>query len=186
MPFDYLMREIWLRPNRRAIWFGCLPPLILSGLGAWMVFAAADSTGEMRRFAGMALLLVGLALTTMLIIQQRRPRIGYRDKHVLFYLRGGAPIAVPADVVEAFFVGQGPAHLPAGVGQRQQSANLVARLSQRHTEWAQRPVNRALGNWCDGYVTIRGTWCEPLDSEVVRRLNRRLKEVKDKDLANAR
>jgi hypothetical protein len=26
-------------------------------------------------------------------------------------------------------------------------------------------------------VTIRGTWCEPLNNDLVRRLNRRLKEV---------
>jgi hypothetical protein len=41
-------------------------------------------------------------------------------------------------------------------------------------------VKPAFGNWSEGYVTVRGTWCEPLDSEVVRRLNRRLKEVKTK------
>jgi hypothetical protein len=56
--------------------------------------------------------------------------------------------------------------------------NLIARLSQRHTEWASQKVRPSLGRWCDGYVTIRGTWCEPLNSELIRRINRRLKEVK--------
>ena len=60
-----------------------------------------------------------------------------------------------------------------------QTVNLVARLSQRHTEWAQQEVKPALGSWCDGYVTIRGAWCEPLNGELIRKLNRRLKEIKD-------
>ena len=59
--------------------------------------------------------------------------------------------------------------------------NLVARLSQRHTEWAKHEVKSALGNWADGYITIRGSWCEPLSGETIRKLNRRLKEVKDID-----
>ncbi len=114
----------------------------------------------------------------MLIHQLRRPRVAFRDGRVLFYLRSGSPIAVPAGIVEAFFLGQGPAELP-GIAKRPQAVNLVARLSQRHTEWAAREVKPALGKWCEGYVTIRGTWCEPLGTELIRRLNRRLKEVKD-------
>jgi hypothetical protein len=82
-------------------------------------------------------------------------------------------------LVEAFFVGQGPAELPGGMARSQETANLVARLAQRATEWAQRDVKPALGRWCEGYVTIRGTWCEPLNTELVRRLNRRLAEVKN-------
>jgi hypothetical protein len=96
---------------------------------------------------------------------------------VLFYLRASQPIAVPVGIIEAFFLGQGPASLPAGL-RRQESVNLVARISQRATDWARQQVKPSLGNWCDGYVTIHGTWCEPLGTELVRRLNRRLKEVK--------
>jgi hypothetical protein len=87
-------------------------------------------------------------------------------------------LAVPARFVEAFFLGQGPAKLPGPRLAHQESVNLVARLSQQQAEWAHQPVKPALGHWCDGYVTIRGTWCEPLGPEVIRRLNRRLKEVK--------
>jgi hypothetical protein len=110
--------------------------------------------------------------------QLRRPRVAFEDGAVLFYLRSGPPFAVPVEVVEAFFLGQGPAHLPA-VTKQPQTVNLVARLSQRRTEWARQDVKPALGNWCDGYVTIRGSWCEPLNGELIRKLNRRLKEVKD-------
>jgi hypothetical protein len=107
-----------------------------------------------------------------------RPRIAFSNGDVLFYVRSGRPIGVPVNVVEAFFAGQGPAHLPA-VSKQPQTVNLIARLSQRATEWACQEVKPALGKWAEGYVTIRGTWCEPLNGDVIRKLNRRLKEVKD-------
>jgi hypothetical protein len=98
---------------------------------------------------------------------------------VFFNLRAGSPIAVPAGVVEAFFLGQGPANLPNVGGKPAETVNLVARLSQKAPEWAKVAVKPALGNWCEGYVTIRGTWCEPLNGEVIRRLNRRLRELRE-------
>jgi len=173
-----LMRETWLQPNRRAIAFGCVLPLLLIGVGCWMAFAPGTNAAASLRLVGIALSVIGLAIIGILAIQLRRPRVAFEDGAVLFYLRNGSPIAVPVEVVEAFFLGQGPAHLPA-VTKQPQTVNLVARLSQRRTEWARQDVKRALGNWCDGYVTIRGSWCEPLNGELIRKLNRRLKEVKD-------
>ena len=170
------MNETWLRPNRRAIWFGCVPPLLLAFVGAW-VLGTSDDTRSWSGWLGAVLMIAGLGTLAMLLRQLRHPRIGYRDRHVLFYLRAGPPIAVPAKTVEAFFLGQGPAMLPGDAQNKQRTVNLVARLSQRDTGWARREVKPALGKWCDGYVTIRGAWCEPLDADVVRRLNRRLKEV---------
>lgn len=170
------MHETWLKPNRRAIWFGCVPPLAVVGLGSWLTLAV-PSDGDVWRWLGVALVLLGGGATGILLSQLRRPRIGYHAGRVLFYLRTGPPVDVPARVVEAFFLGQGPAALPGGVAKQQQTVNLVARLSQQETDWASRNVKPALGQWCGGYVTIRGAWCEPLDNDVVRRLNRRLKEV---------
>ncbi|MEX0613581.1 MAG: hypothetical protein WD738_12565 [Pirellulales bacterium] len=177
MPSVSIMHEIWLQPNRRAIWLGCLPPLIVSGLGAWLAFAYHSASRSWARPAGFVLIVAGLGLSAMLLRQLFRPRIAYHDGYVLFYMRAGRPIRVPVSIVEAFFLGQGPAQLPVGA-RREDTVNLVARLSQRHTEWAMQHVKPALGSWCDGYVTIRGTWCEPLGTETIRRLNRRLKEVK--------
>jgi hypothetical protein len=176
------MRETWLSPNRRAIWFGCIPPLAMTLIGAWLATWATPEGSFWLRAAGFVLLVLGLGLTLMLVWQLFAPRVAYENGQVLFYLRGGSPIAVPVAIVEAFFLGQGPVQL-AGMTTRQEAVNLVARLSQRHLEWARRDVKHALGAWCDGYVTIRGTWCEPLTNDVVRRLNRRLHEVKQNDLA---
>jgi hypothetical protein len=172
------MRETWLRPNRRAILFGCVPPIAFAVIGAWFALRSNASANP----AGCALtwiaFLSGVVVASILLVQLRRPRIAFQNGHVLFYLRSGSAISVPVDVVEAFFAGQGPAHLPV-VSKQPQTVNLIARLSRRHPEWAEQQVKPALGKWSDGYVTIRGSWCEPLDSEVIRRLNRRLKEVTD-------
>jgi hypothetical protein len=171
------MHETWLRPNRRAIWFGCLPPLVVVALGVWMAVRSSDQSAVGWRWLGAALAATGIGVIAMLVRQLKRPRIAYQNGEVLFYLLSGSPIAVPANIVEAFFLGQGPAIFAGEARSKQETVNLVARLSQRETEWARREVKRALGGWCDGYVTVRGTWCEPLNSNVIRRLNKRLKEV---------
>jgi hypothetical protein len=178
------MNETWLRPNRRAIWFGCLPPLVFSALGAWMMVRATDQSSSWYRWVGAVLAAFGIGMIVMMLRQLRRPRIAYGDGKVLFYLQSGSPIAVPVDIVEAFFLGQGPAIFTGAAQSEHETINLVTRLSQRETEWARREVKPALGRWCDGYVTVRGTWCEPLVPELVRRLNRRLKEVKSQNDGN--
>ena len=171
------MLEIWVQPNRRALWFGCIPPIFMTGLGGWLTFRAGAFAGILGWF-GIALAMLSIVVLVTLARQLTRPRIAFRDGQILFNLRSGAPIGVPVQVVEAFFLGQGSAHLPGDYRGREKTLNLVARLAQRQTDWANREVRQTFGNWSNGYITVRGTWCEPLGPEIVRRLNRRLKEVK--------
>lgn len=171
------MRELWLRPNRRAILFGCVPPALAAIAGASLFAANRGSASQLMVVVAAILIAMGLGGGAVLLLQLRQPRVAFANGKVLFYLRRGRPIEVPVELVEAFFAGQGPAHLPV-VSKQPQTVNLVARLSQRHKEWARQEVNPALGSWAEGYVTIRGSWCEPLDGELIRRLNRRLREVK--------
>jgi hypothetical protein len=51
-------------------------------------------------------------------------------------------------------------------------------LAESATQWHQMPVRASLGEWCDGYITVRGMWCEPLTIKLVTDLNRRLAQVK--------
>jgi hypothetical protein len=169
--------EIWLRTNRRALCFGTIPPTLFALLGAYLLFGIDPSVRAWWHWIGGLMVAIGLFNVLILLLQLREPRIGYMDGHVWFYLGSNAPIAVPVRFVEAFFLGQGPLMLPGSEKNRDATANLVARLSQRETEWADREVKNALGRWSEGYVTIRGTWCEPLNGELVRRINRRLREV---------
>jgi hypothetical protein len=172
------MREIWLDTNRRALYFGMLAPLLSIGIGALFVWQLSASDLSGLKWLGVGMVVVGSCLVIVLIAQTRRPRVTYEDGQVLFNLRNGPPIAVPVEHVEAFFIGQGPVMIP-GAPQHDVSVNLVARISQRDPSYAQREVKQALGAWCDSYVTIRGTWCEPLNGELVRRINHRLREVSE-------
>jgi hypothetical protein len=176
------MTEVWLHANRRVLLMALVPALALTLVGALLLGSAAS--GLVRGIAW-ALVALGIALTIGLSGQLRRPRIAFRNGEVLFNLRSGAPVAVPAELVEAFFLGQGPANLPNVDGKPAETVNLVARISQKAPEWAKVEVKPALGNWCEGYVTIRGTWCEPLDGEVIRRLNRRLREIRESNSQSA-
>lgn len=168
------MVEVWLRSNRRVLAVGLIPGAALCAAAAalWAI-----SSEPWARWIAAAAGVGGLLLMAVVIRQLLRPRVGYADGCVLFYLRAGEPIAVPVHVVEAFFLGRGPAHLPLDSENGHESINLVARLSQKYPDWMKRNVKPALGRWCEGYVSIRGTWCEPLTGEVIRHLNRRLAEV---------
>ena len=170
--------ENWLHPNRRALGFACVPPLGIAAIGFCLALWPIDVRMSAWNWLGIVIVVLALATIASLVRLTMRSPIAYRDGHVLFNLRSGPPIAVPVDIVEAFFVGQGPANLPGDLKGQERTINLIARLSQRATEWAARDVKPAFGTWADGYVTVRGTWCEPLNSDVVRRINRRLHEVK--------
>ena len=61
--------------------------------------------------------------------------------------------------------------------QQTETAAVVIRLAESASAWSHREVKPALGKWCEGYITIRGTWCERLDIAKVNRLNQRLAEV---------
>lgn len=168
------MTETWIKPNRRVLLLSLLPVGMVAATGLLIVFWASHHL--LWWIASGLLVLAGLF--GMLIVRQAaRPRVAYKDGQVLFYLLASRPIAVPVEVVEAFFVGQTPVKLPGPDLGHTESINLVARLSQKYPEWADHEVKHALGSWCDGYVTIRGTWCETIDEQLVRRLNRRLTEV---------
>lgn len=166
--------EVWLRPNSRILVTGLAPSVLLGLLGGALLLIM-DS--HLLRTAGWTLVTSGVLLSLLILWHLLRPRIAYADERVLFYLQSGKPIEVPLEVVEAFFLGEGSANLPLSGDAEFRTVNLVARLSQKHPQWAQREVNAALGRWHDGYVSIRGTWCEPLTNELIRRLNRRLREV---------
>ncbi|QDS99778.1 hypothetical protein [Adhaeretor mobilis] len=172
--------ETWLQPNRRVLTLAMVPAGLLAVIGAllWLTFSAT----LLKILAG-CLVVLGLIMLFGLASQLRRPRISYDSGQVRFHLRARQPVAVPVEHVEAFFLGQGPASLPVGAGKSTETVNLVARLSQKAPEWAEVEVKQALGNWKEGYATVRGTWCEPLTPDLLRFLNRRLREVSEANAA---
>ncbi len=173
------MIEPWLFPNRRFLKFGLVPPALLGAIGVVLIlqwFRAAFPWWVACLGGTMAV--VGVAVVAGLLLELRRPRIGYCEGAVFFFLRGGPPIATPLEVVEAFFLGQGPVHLPGSAMAGAETVNLIARLAEKATEWQKVDVKPVLGHWCDGYVTIRGTHCEPLGEDLIRQLNHKLVAAK--------
>ncbi len=170
--------ELWLRTNTRALWFGMVLPLALAAVGAMLLWGLPGRDGpSWIRAVGGASLVLGSALVVALLIQLRRPRLAYHDGHLAVWLRSGPPVRVPIECVEGFLLGRAPSLLPGRRHQRSEAASLVIRIAESADEWRQREVKPQLGAWCDGYVTIRGTWCEPLSVALVNRLNERLAEV---------
>ena len=94
-----------------------------------------------------------------------------------FTCNGSPPCAWPIDIVEVLFMGQGPVLPGSKNEEKTETKNAVIRIAEKATEWHARPVRRELGSWCDGYIIIRGTWCEPLSVELLNALNSRLVDI---------
>jgi hypothetical protein len=169
--------ETWLRTNVRALAFGMAPPAVIALTGLLLIVGLGSAEPPpWLRAIGVILVALALAAIAALAWQTRKPRLAYHDGKLLVWLRAGEPFRVPIDVVEGFLLGQAPALLP-GRHRASETSTLVIRLAQRATEWHRQEVKPQLGKWCEGYITIRGTWCEPLSIALVNRLNQRLAEV---------
>lgn len=169
------MRQCWLRTNRRAITFGLLAPaaLIVAGSLAVALLPVAGLAGAMR-WGGGLLIGAGALVSVMLLYLMSVPRVAYESGALLVYLRSGQPFRIPVDVVECFFIGQSPSRIKDATGKEPETSTVVVRLAESAKEWHHRDVKPALGHWCDGYITIRGTWCEPLSGDLVQRMNHQL------------
>lgn len=172
------MYECWLKTNRQALLVAAIVPGLLATAGAALLLTGYAWAGGPWFYAGAALAAVGSVLVAALLYAMRIPRLAYEDGHLLVYLRTLTPFRVPIDIVEVFFVGQGPAHPVEDEADTATTRNVVVRLAESAPQWHQRDVRSDLGQWCDGYIIIRGTWCEPLSLERVNQINHRLAEIR--------
>jgi hypothetical protein len=170
--------EIWLKTNRRAL-VATLLVVLLLGAAAVAALVHAPRTPyatELRLVGGLALAICAY-LSLSVAYQMTLPRLAYADEELWVYLASAEPIKVPIEIVELFFAGQGRSHLPAADDAPSKARTVVIRLSEAARDWHFRDVKPAWGEWREGYIIVRGTWCEPLTPEVMKRLNRRLREV---------
>lgn len=172
------MTEVWLKTNRRALVLGLIVPALLLIVG-FSVLAWSILTGLHWGLQLPLVLLLAVPLWMMgeLLYAASRPRIGYDSGDLLVFLEPAKATRVPIDIVEVFFLGQGPSELPKLAGREPETQNVVVRLAESAVDWKHRDVRPALGHWCEGYITIRGSWCEPITPDVMKNLNRRLAEV---------
>ena len=171
------MAECWLKTNRRALCLGTIIPAVifLLGLGIfswrWPEWSLITS---ITRILGGSMMAFGALMVTFLLAGMFRPRVAYKEGNLLLYLRDGPPIEVPIEIVEVFFRGQGPSHVGQGAVSEAETSNIVIRLAEKAEEWHKVQVKPALGEWCEGYITLRGAWCQPIDREALEHLNSKL------------
>ena len=177
------MRECWLRPNRRVL------VLAITLLAVFALLASMLASGQWWPGSWLAVkvILAMVALwiwlrVIMLVNHAWLPRLAYQQGDLLVFLRYRRPLRVPVSQVECFFLGQGDSMLaPAGESETTESLakthTIVVRLAEAAKDWQGRDVLQELGRWCDGYITIRGTWCEPVSPELVKQLNSRLVKI---------
>lgn len=153
------------------------PALALAAGAALVLFAWGRERTGFYFWSGTTLIVLGIAggLGTLLLLRQ--PRLAYGNGELWVFLGTPLPIRVPIDLVECFFLGHGPSLLAPANDKEPETQTIVVRLAESATDWKHRDVKPALGHWCDGYIVIRGTWCEPISPELVQRLNARLVEA---------
>lgn len=167
-----------MRTNRRALLLGLVLP------GAWLSVALSSlwlsvSSGQPVAISAVCVLLAAPPLWMVLGLAYAltRPRIAYEPGELLVYVEMHRATRVPIEIVECFFLGQGPSELPKLAGREPETSNVVIRLAESAIAWKHREIRPAFGHWCEGYITIRGAWCEQIDRNLMQRLNRRLAEV---------
>jgi hypothetical protein len=177
------MPEVWLRTNRRAlalamILVGLLLAVTLGAIPLG-VMPGGIPAGSQAMFAASMLTISAVPawLMIQLVRAMRQPRLAYADGELLVYLEPQTPTRVPIDIVECFFLGQGPSELPKLKGCEPETQNVIVRLAESAVDWKHRDVRPAIGHWCEGYITLRGSWCEPITPALMKRLNHRLAEV---------
>lgn len=120
--------------------------------------------------------LLGIGLLGLLALAREmvRPRLSYANGRLRVHLGSGPPEEVPIEFVECFFRGQGSSLVKDHSGNEPEVATVIVRIAERAVDYRHRDVKAALGHWCEGYITLRGTWCEPIDNDQLLALNRRL------------
>ncbi len=173
------IKETWLSSNRRAFAMALVLPVLLA-VGSGVAIALVDlrAVKIVAVLAALFSLLVIISLGLLAI----QPRMAYQQQHLLVYLGAARPFRLPIEVVEVFFLGQAPSMVHREGDpfddQGPTTSTIVVRLAEKASEWQHRDVRPMLGHWCEGYITLRGTWCQPITEELVKTLNHRLVEVK--------
>ena len=171
------MLETWLRTNRRILSLGLVLPALISAAGVAMFYLAPQHGAlSYLKWFGCFIFAAGIMTALGLFSLTRIPRLAFEDGHLLVYLQSAGPFRVPIEMVECFFMGQATSDFRSRGGKEVETATIVVRLAEAAKEWHHREVSGSLGHWCDGYIIIYGTWCEPIDQNLLRQLNQRLIE----------
>ena len=172
------MRDVWLKPNQRALTASIVMPLAIIVVAALMLTNVLGDVHWVIQGVTGGLALVSVFAVVVLVKWFCHPRLAYEDGVLLVNLNAGPALKVPIDFVEVFFAGQSDSHMTKTFQQTNsvtpESRTIVVRLAERATQYHSRTVMPRLGSWEHGYIVVRGTWCEPINREVIKRLNKQL------------
>lgn len=177
------MRECWLRPNRRVLVAGIAILLLMALAASALTIFLWRQHSHWALEIPVALVAVLIWIRVVLLIRHVcQPRVAYQQGELLLFLRTRRPIHVPVSVVECFFLGQTDTMLATTTKEESgeelvKTRSIVVRLAEAAIDWHQRDVRPELGRWCDGYITIRGTWCEPMGPVLVKKMNSQLATI---------
>lgn len=171
-------RDVWLDANRRARSAAGAVALSALVVGAACSVGAVLSGGWMLTLATVVAAAVVLPAFAAWVFL-RRPRIAYDGRFLLLVLGRGPAARLPLDVVECFFLGTATDEASG-----RSTRTIVTRLAEAATQHAAGEADGRIAKWCGGYITIRGTWCEPFDADRVRLLNHLLATAKRKEQAH--
>lgn len=167
------MREVLLRPNQRPLLVALTVSLLCLLGGLALCWWARNNTFGFG-IGVVVSLWAGLALAAA-VGTLSRPILEHRDGHLVVRLGPTHPYRIPIEFVECFFRGQGPTEVRSGEGP--EASNIVVRLAEAANDWRKQEVPARFGRWCDGYITINGLWCQPIDADLLREMNARLVQI---------
>jgi hypothetical protein len=150
---------------------------------AAIVFAVHDENYALAWSIGAVATPAVAALVYFAYQTGAHPLLAYSNGYLELFLRprrSAKAIRVPIGEVECFLIGQGPAQLPGRKWAGDQTTTLIVRFPERAEQWKKVEVSPSYGYWCDGHLTLRGTWCEPIDVETANRLNTKLAAAQGK------
>lgn len=175
------MSQILLRNNRRAATLPVLCGLALTAASGVLIRLGWTHGDSLVFGVSIACLGLALVLNALTLIWYRQNRLEIVGDSLRVGMNLGRGELVPLDAVECFFIGQsaGPLHASTTAdGSRIENVTVVVRLAERAKHWHCRSVNSRLGIWADGYITVFGLWCEPIDGDFVKQMNHQLAAAK--------
>ena len=169
------MREIWLKTNQRPLILGLVVAALIEAAGMILVVLSFALKLELWGWIpGGILMAVGTLSILVVTYRLQLPRLAREGNNLLVYLDAPRPTEVPLEIVECFFMGQGPSMLPNIEGKEAETSNVIVRLAESAQDWRHKDIDPNYGHWCEGYITLRGAWCEPLSNEALKDLNHKL------------
>ncbi len=164
--------DLVVRSNARVGWALALSgAAVVAGAMVWLL----EAPGVLGQVAAGTVAGLGACWCWLGVWFLITPAVVGRTGELWVRLAPAHSVRIPLEHVEAFLLQPGPA-LP-WLGDRVRAACLVVRLAEKAQPWSQQRRATWMAIWCGPYITLRGTWLEPLCVEKVHDWNAQLAQL---------